>query len=155
MHNYAMYIIAIGWLYVTALVALNEASVVAGIASFLLYGLLPCGLLLWLGGLDDENATLSQRIVIPDRATTLSYYYWIESYETADNCSFDTATVRLGGNTLQTYDLCATTNTGGWKPAQFNISAYRGQSLDLVFQVVTDSVDTSSLYVDTVTIATE
>ncbi|HEX5675217.1 MAG TPA: hypothetical protein VFX83_07550 [Azonexus sp.] len=45
-----MYIIAIGWLYVTALVALNEASVVAGIASFLLYGLLPCGLLLWLGG---------------------------------------------------------------------------------------------------------
>ena len=49
MHNYAMYIIAIGWLYVTALVALNEASVVAGIASFLLYGLLPCGLLLWLG----------------------------------------------------------------------------------------------------------
>ena len=50
MHNYAMYIIAIGWLYVTALVALNEASVVAGIASFLCYGLLPCGLLLWLGG---------------------------------------------------------------------------------------------------------
>ena len=50
MHNYAMYIIAIGWLYVTALVAPNEASVVAGIASFLLYGLLPCGLLLWLGG---------------------------------------------------------------------------------------------------------
>lgn len=50
MHNYAMYIIAIGWLYVTALVALNEASVVAGIASFLFYGLLPCGLLLWLGG---------------------------------------------------------------------------------------------------------
>ena len=50
MHNYAMYIIAIGWLYVTVLVALNEASVVSGISSFLFYGLLPCGLLLWLGG---------------------------------------------------------------------------------------------------------
>jgi hypothetical protein len=45
-----MYIVAIGWLYVTVLVALNETSVVAGIASFLFYGLLPCGLLLWLGG---------------------------------------------------------------------------------------------------------
>jgi hypothetical protein len=45
-----MYIIAIGWLYVTVLVALNEPSVVAGIISFLFYGLLPCGLLLWLGG---------------------------------------------------------------------------------------------------------
>ena len=45
-----MYVIAIGWLYVTALVALNEGSVVAGIISFLFYGLLPCALLLWMGG---------------------------------------------------------------------------------------------------------
>lgn len=45
-----MYIIAIGWLYVTLLVAVNEASVIAGIVSFLFYGLLPCGLLLWISG---------------------------------------------------------------------------------------------------------
>lgn len=45
-----MYIIAIGWLYVTVLVALNEPTVVAGIISFVFYGLLPCGLLLWLAG---------------------------------------------------------------------------------------------------------
>ncbi|TXH04711.1 MAG: hypothetical protein E6R09_02825 [Rhodocyclaceae bacterium] len=45
-----MYIIAIGWLYVTILVAANEPSIIAGIISFLFYGLLPCSLLLWLGG---------------------------------------------------------------------------------------------------------
>jgi hypothetical protein len=45
-----MYIVAIGWLYVTLLVAVNEPSVVAGIISFLFYGLMPCSLLLWLGG---------------------------------------------------------------------------------------------------------
>ena len=45
-----MYIIAIGWLYVTVLVALNEATVVAGIISFMFYGLLPCGLILWFAG---------------------------------------------------------------------------------------------------------
>jgi len=45
-----MYIIAIGWLYVTLLVAVNEPSIIAGIISFLFYGLLPCSLLLWLGG---------------------------------------------------------------------------------------------------------
>ena len=45
-----MYIVAIGWLYVTLLIAVNEPSVVAGIVSFLFYGLLPCSLLLWLGG---------------------------------------------------------------------------------------------------------
>ena len=45
-----MYIVAIGWLYVTILVALNEPTVVSGIISFLFYGLLPCGLLLWMAG---------------------------------------------------------------------------------------------------------
>ncbi|MGE5470870.1 MAG: hypothetical protein ACM3X0_08750 [Bacteroidota bacterium] len=45
-----MYIVAIGWLYVTLLIAFNEASVVAGIISFSFYGLLPCSLLLWLSG---------------------------------------------------------------------------------------------------------
>ena len=45
-----MYIIAIGWLYVTVLVALNEPTFISGVISFMFYGLLPCGLLLWLGG---------------------------------------------------------------------------------------------------------
>ena len=43
-----MYIIAIGWLYVTVLIAANEPSIVAGIISFLFYGLVPCSLLLWV-----------------------------------------------------------------------------------------------------------
>ena len=45
-----MYIVAIGWLYVKLLVAANEPSIVAGIISFFFYGLLPCGLLLWISG---------------------------------------------------------------------------------------------------------
>lgn len=45
-----MYIIAIGWLYVTLLVAVNEPSVFTGIISFLFYGLLPCSLLIWMSG---------------------------------------------------------------------------------------------------------
>ena len=45
-----MYIIAIGWLYVTLLVAANEATIIAGIISFAFYGLLPCSLLIWFSG---------------------------------------------------------------------------------------------------------
>jgi hypothetical protein len=45
-----MYVIAIGWLYVAALMALTEGSVVAGLLTFLLYGLLPLALFLWLVG---------------------------------------------------------------------------------------------------------
>lgn len=45
-----MYIVAIGWLYVTLLVAVNEPSIGSAVISFLFYGLLPCSLLMWLGG---------------------------------------------------------------------------------------------------------
>lgn len=43
-------IIVIGWLYVTLIVAANEPTVVSGIISFLFYGALPCGLLLYFAG---------------------------------------------------------------------------------------------------------
>jgi hypothetical protein len=45
-----MYIVAIGWIYVTLLVAVNEGSLIAGIISFTFYGLLPCSVLIWLSG---------------------------------------------------------------------------------------------------------
>lgn len=50
MHNYRMYIIAIGWLYVTVLLAASEPNFIIGVLSFLIYGLLPCGILLWISG---------------------------------------------------------------------------------------------------------
>jgi biotin transporter BioY len=45
-----MYIIAIAWMYVVVLMAATEKSVVAGLLTFIFYGLLPCALLLWLLG---------------------------------------------------------------------------------------------------------
>lgn len=43
-----MYIVAISWLYVTLMMAATESSVVAGVLTFLFYGLLPCALFIWL-----------------------------------------------------------------------------------------------------------
>lgn len=45
-----VYIVAIAWLYVVLMMALTEASVVAGIATFVFYGLAPLALFLWLVG---------------------------------------------------------------------------------------------------------
>jgi len=50
-----MYIVAIGWLYVVVLMALTEKNFVAGIMTFLWYGLLPLGLLLWLVGVPSRK----------------------------------------------------------------------------------------------------
>lgn len=45
-----MYVIAIGWLYVTLLMAATEANLTAGVLTFTLYGLAPLALFLWLFG---------------------------------------------------------------------------------------------------------
>lgn len=45
-----MYIVAIAWIYVVLLMSLTETSVIAGIATFLVYGLAPLTLLIWLMG---------------------------------------------------------------------------------------------------------
>ena len=43
-----MYIIAIGWIWVVFMMSITETSIVAGLMTFVFYGVLPCGLLLYL-----------------------------------------------------------------------------------------------------------
>jgi hypothetical protein len=71
-----MYIVAIAWLYVTILMAATEPSLVAGILTFVFYGLLPCALLLWLFGTpqrrrhklaQEKAALLQEKLGQPDR----------------------------------------------------------------------------------------
>ncbi|MDO6384862.1 MULTISPECIES: hypothetical protein [Uliginosibacterium] len=45
-----MYIVAIAWLFTASLIAISQASWIAGLLSFFFWGLLPLCLLLWLIG---------------------------------------------------------------------------------------------------------
>jgi hypothetical protein len=45
-----MYIVAIAWIYVTLLMAATEPSFVGGVSTFLLYGLAPLALFLYVFG---------------------------------------------------------------------------------------------------------
>jgi hypothetical protein len=45
-----MHIIAIAWIYVTFLMAVTETSIVAGALTFLLYGVLPLALFVYVFG---------------------------------------------------------------------------------------------------------
>ncbi|KAF7958177.1 hypothetical protein AWV80_00785 [Cupriavidus sp. UYMU48A] len=45
-----MYIVAIGWLYVALMMAITEHNMVAGVATFLLYGAAPVALVLYIMG---------------------------------------------------------------------------------------------------------
>ena len=45
-----MYIVAIAWVYVAAMMGLTETSFIAGVLTFVFYGLAPLALFLWLVG---------------------------------------------------------------------------------------------------------
>lgn len=45
-----MYIIAIAWIYVVFMMAITETTVIAGIMTFLLYGLLPVSIIVYVMG---------------------------------------------------------------------------------------------------------
>ena len=45
-----MYIVAIAWIYVVFMMSITEESVVAAVMTFLLYGLLPLAIILYLMG---------------------------------------------------------------------------------------------------------
>jgi len=46
----AVHIAAVGWIYVTLMMAITEETVVAGIMTFLLYGVLPTLIIIYVGG---------------------------------------------------------------------------------------------------------
>ena len=60
-------IIVIGWLYVTILVAANEPSIFVGIISFLFYGALPCGLILYFAGAKIRRQRQQYRQLLADQ----------------------------------------------------------------------------------------
>ena len=45
-----MFIVAIGWIYVVLMMSITETTAVAGVMTFVLYGLLPVALLLYISG---------------------------------------------------------------------------------------------------------
>lgn len=80
-----MYIVAIAWMYVVLMMSITERSLVAGIMTFLFYGLLPCGLLVWVVGtpsrrrrkalnaaLEADQSVAEQQVHAPDRRDTNS-----------------------------------------------------------------------------------
>lgn len=62
--------VAVGWLFVALMIAVTETSVVAGILSFLFYGLAPLALFWWVVGAPARRARsvrMRQAAHQPDR----------------------------------------------------------------------------------------
>ena len=101
----------------------------------------------WLGGADNEESALWQQIVVSAGAPVLHYAYAIGS---EDACGFDFAQIVVNGVIVKDYQLCGNTVTGDWVQGSVDLSAYAGQSVELLFMVVTDGSLNSNLFLDDV-----
>ncbi|NEX59808.1 hypothetical protein [Noviherbaspirillum galbum] len=65
-----MYIVAIAWMYVVLMMSITEHSVVAGIATFLLYGVLPLVIILYLMGTPQRkrNRVKAEKLLREEKA---------------------------------------------------------------------------------------
>jgi inhibitor of cysteine peptidase len=102
----------------------------------------------WLGGDYADISYIQQQVTIPSGAPHLVYWHWIAS---ADVCGYDFGGVMINGSVVAVYNLCSSTNTGGWVKHSVNLSAYAGQSVSLQIRVETDSSFNSNLFIDDVT----
>lgn len=103
----------------------------------------------WLGGDNNETSTLTQTGVTLSGVRYLHYWYWIDS---TDSCGFDFATVSVNGNSLASYNLCTSTNTGGWVEGVLDLNGYAGQTISLEFKANTDGSNISNFFLDDVAI---
>jgi hypothetical protein len=113
----------------------------------------------WLGGYDSANDRLSQTFTVPSTASTvnLSFYYLITTAEGATTSAYDVMTVDVystSGAKLATLGSLSNANqTASWtRSATYSLTAFRGQTIRLVFNAVTDSSLSTSFLIDDVAV---
>ena len=102
----------------------------------------------WLGGDYDEVAYIYQQATVPASNPLLTFYYWIDS---EDFCGYDFGGVIINNAVVvDLFDLCTSTNTGGWVARTVNLGAYANQSINIQIRAETDNSLNSNLFVDDV-----
>lgn len=101
----------------------------------------------WLGGGNDEVSYIEQQVTVSNSTPYLAYWHWIAS---EDICGYDFGSVRVNGTVIDEYDLCSSSNTGGWVHHVVNLSAYVGQTINFQIRSETDASLNSNLFVDDV-----
>jgi len=113
----------------------------------------------WLNGYgSDHTDTLVQTVTIPSTATSASLAFWlhIDTKETTTTRAYDTLKVQVrnsSGSTLATLATYSNLNAGsGYHQVSFDLSAYRGQTIQIYLIGVEDSSLQSSFVVDDFTV---
>ena len=113
----------------------------------------------WLAGYNNAYDYVSQKITIPSNVSDvfLQYYRYIETTEASLTSEYDRMYVYLSdpatGNVLNVFRSYSNlSETGIWYKSIFDLSPYKGKSLNLVFSAINDSLYYTSFLIDNVTV---
>ncbi|MBB5874410.1 Zn-dependent metalloprotease [Allocatelliglobosispora scoriae] len=103
----------------------------------------------WLDGYGTTHTdTLSQTVTIPAGCSSyvLSFWLHIDTAETTTTVQYDKLTVKIGSTTLATYSNLD--KAAGYVQRTFNVSAFAGQTVTLLFTGVEDPYLQTSFVID-------
>lgn len=116
----------------------------------------------WMGGNGMKALErLSQKIQIPGsaRSATLSFQVHVSTAETTTNRAYDTLSLEIldaSGNLLDTPLTLSNLDQGnGYKRHSVDLSAYKGQSIEVLFRLREDMSSQTSFVIDAMTLPTE
>ncbi|GCE30068.1 hypothetical protein KDA_55520 [Dictyobacter alpinus] len=111
----------------------------------------------YLCGYNNCQDTIYQKVTIPDSSTSanLSYYWYVSTTETTHSFDFMSIQVRnTSGTVLSTpQKLSDGSATGTWQKSSFDLSSYKGQTVEITFAATNGSKNPTSFYVDDVAVA--
>lgn len=103
----------------------------------------------WLGGNNNEESWLYQRVNMPVGDPHLTFWYWVNS---SDAPGYDLSLIIVDDTAVSYLWLCVYSNTNGWFSHTVDLSAYAEQTVTLYFYVSTDEEYPSSLLLDDISI---
>jgi hypothetical protein len=113
----------------------------------------------WLDGYGTSHTdTLAQTVTIPANATAVSLTFWlhIDTAETSTTTAFDTLNVQIlnsSGTVLSTLATYSNLNAAtGYQQKTFDVSSFKGQTIQVFFKGVEDSRLQTSFVVDDVSL---
>lgn len=103
--------------------------------------------LAWLGNASLEQSRVFQSVTIAP-STQVSFWYWIGS---TDTCGTSFGNVLIDSTPIQTWNLCSSTATFGWRQMSLDLSSYNGSTVTFEFRTNNSSTSThSGLVIDDV-----
>ena len=113
----------------------------------------------WLDGFGSSHTdTVTQQVSIPSNATaaTLSFWLHIDTVETTTTTAYDKLTVQVrdsAGNVLSTLATYSNLNhASGYQQHTFDLSSFKGQTIQIFFQGVEDFELQTSFVIDDVSL---